>query len=150
MDSFPVLGLFLLRIALHQQVCLFRMRSVHEPKSGLSRTIAIEVEKLKLISKCCGSTKTIDKTISSLDMEVATTKVARESFLTGSPQSEDTKKGSTLKNKRKYLMVVGINTAFSSKKSRDSVRDTWMPQGSVSALFRFPFQVRLTAKRVKC
>ncbi|KAI8009001.1 putative beta-1,3-galactosyltransferase 2 [Camellia lanceoleosa] len=30
---------------------------------------------------------------------------------------------------RKYLMVIGINTAFSSRKRRDSVRATWMPQG---------------------
>ena len=27
-------------------------------------------------------------------------------------------------------VVVGINTAFSSKKRRDSVRETWMPQGT--------------------
>lgn len=31
--------------------------------------------------------------------------------------------------KRKYFMVIGINTAFSSRKRRDSVRSTWMPQG---------------------
>ncbi|CAL9213343.1 unnamed protein product [Arabidopsis halleri] len=31
--------------------------------------------------------------------------------------------------KRRYMMVVGINTAFSSRKRRDSVRVTWMPQG---------------------
>ncbi|EPS60081.1 hypothetical protein M569_14722, partial [Genlisea aurea] len=30
---------------------------------------------------------------------------------------------------RKYFMVIGINTAFSSRKRRDSVRNTWMPQG---------------------
>lgn len=29
----------------------------------------------------------------------------------------------------KVFMVIGINTAFSSRKRRDSVRDTWMPQG---------------------
>ncbi|KAE8736236.1 putative beta-1,3-galactosyltransferase 1 [Hibiscus syriacus] len=32
--------------------------------------------------------------------------------------------------KRKYFMVIGINTAFSSRKRRDSVRATWMPQES--------------------
>ncbi|XP_023645799.1 probable beta-1,3-galactosyltransferase 1 isoform X2 [Capsella rubella] len=31
--------------------------------------------------------------------------------------------------KRKYFMVIGINTAFSSRKRRDSIRSTWMPQG---------------------
>ncbi|CAN0902279.1 Probable beta-1,3-galactosyltransferase 3 [Linum grandiflorum] len=115
---------------------------VHEPKSGLSRTTAVEVKKLKLISECCGSIITIDKTISSLEMEVAAAKATQASLLTGSPQSEDTKKGSTLRKKRKYLMVVGINTAFSIRKRRDSVCDTWMPQGSISALFGFSFQLR--------
>ncbi|XAR65649.1 Galactosylxylosylprotein 3-beta-galactosyltransferase [Bertholletia excelsa] len=32
-------------------------------------------------------------------------------------------------SRKKYLMVVGINTAFKNKKRRDSVRETWMPQG---------------------
>ncbi|PRQ28425.1 putative galactosylxylosylprotein 3-beta-galactosyltransferase [Rosa chinensis] len=31
--------------------------------------------------------------------------------------------------KKKYFMVMGINTAFNSRKRRDSVRATWMPQG---------------------
>lgn len=30
---------------------------------------------------------------------------------------------------KKMFMVIGINTAFSSRKRRDSVRETWMPQG---------------------
>lgn len=31
--------------------------------------------------------------------------------------------------RKKAFMVIGINTAFSSRKRRDSVRETWMPQG---------------------
>lgn len=31
--------------------------------------------------------------------------------------------------KPKVFMVIGINTAFSSRKRRDSVRETWLPQG---------------------
>ncbi|CAA3021675.1 probable beta-1,3-galactosyltransferase 2 [Olea europaea subsp. europaea] len=34
--------------------------------------------------------------------------------------------------KRKYLMVVGINTAFSSRKRRDSVRTNWMAQATLT------------------
>lgn len=30
---------------------------------------------------------------------------------------------------QKVFAVIGINTAFSSKKRRDSVRQTWMPTG---------------------
>ncbi|XP_023545525.1 beta-1,3-galactosyltransferase 7-like [Cucurbita pepo subsp. pepo] len=31
--------------------------------------------------------------------------------------------------KKKMFIVIGINTAFSSRKRRDTVRETWMPQG---------------------
>ncbi|CAN1339791.1 Probable beta-1,3-galactosyltransferase 2 [Linum perenne] len=51
-------------------------------------------------------------------MELAAARAAHESIVNGVPVS-----------KRKYLMVVGINTAFNSRRRRDSVRATWMPQG---------------------
>lgn len=34
-------------------------------------------------------------------------------------------------SKKKYFMVIGINTAFNSWKRKDSVRATWMPQGAL-------------------
>ncbi|CAI0550655.1 unnamed protein product [Linum tenue] len=130
-----------------------RLWSLPEPKGLTRTTTAIEAEKLKLISEGCGSIAlhqkevlpdskdidgevhkthnaihTLDKTISSLEMELAAAKATQESILSGSPQSEDSKKSSSSR-KRKYLMVVGINTAFSSRKRRDSVRATWMPTG---------------------
>jgi len=55
-------------------------------------------------------------------MELASAKASQESMLNGAPMFEST-------GKRKYFMVIGINTAFSSRKRRDSVRATWMPQG---------------------
>ncbi|KAG8642278.1 probable beta-1,3-galactosyltransferase 2 isoform X1 [Manihot esculenta] len=120
---------------------------------GITRTTATEAEKLKLVSEGCGirilqqkevrrdskdligevykthsAIQTLDKTISNLEMELAAARAAQESMLSGSPLSEDVKKtGSS--GKKRYLMVVGINTAFSSRKRRDSVRATWMPQG---------------------
>lgn len=33
-------------------------------------------------------------------------------------------------NSQKVFFVMGIITAFSSRKRRDSIRETWMPQGS--------------------
>ncbi|XP_031129800.1 probable beta-1,3-galactosyltransferase 2 [Ipomoea triloba] len=72
--------------------------------------------------------KTLDKTISSLEMELAAAKAAQGSILGGGTVMEDNEK-SGLSRRRKYFMVVGINTAFSSRKRRDSVRATWMPQG---------------------
>ena len=41
-------------------------------------------------------------------------------------------KASESTGRRKYLMVIGINTAFSSRKRRDSIRNTWMPKGFFS------------------
>lgn len=77
----------------------------------------------------------MDKTISNLEMELAAARAAQESILSGSPLSEDLKKTES-SGKRRYLMVVGINTAFSSRKRRDSVRATWMLQGSwIAPLF---------------
>lgn len=61
-------------------------------------------------------------------MELAAAKAAQESMQSGSPSSDDLK-NSQSSGKRRHLMVVGINTAFSSRKRRDSVRATWMPQG---------------------
>ncbi|KAJ8470056.1 hypothetical protein OPV22_024399 [Ensete ventricosum] len=72
--------------------------------------------------------QTLDKTISDLEMELAAARAAQESILNGAPLSE-TLKAAEATGRRKYLMVVGINTAFSSRRRRDSVRATWMPQG---------------------
>ena len=57
--------------------------------------------------------RTLDKTISNLEMELASAKATQESMLSVAPASEST-------GKRKYFMVVGINTAFSSRKRRFS------------------------------
>ena len=73
--------------------------------------------------------RTLDKTISNLETELAAAKAAQESIRSGAPVSEDVKVAEST-GKRRYLMVIGINTAFSSRKRRDSVRATWMPQGS--------------------
>nr|CAN63417.1 hypothetical protein VITISV_007689 [Vitis vinifera] len=126
-----------------------RMWTMPEAK-GISRTTRTEDEELKLVSEGCAPTtkdvkhkskdilgevsrthyaiQTLDKTISNLEMELAAARAAQESILNGSPITEDlpiTKSS----GRRKYLMVIGINTAFSSRKRRDSVRATWMPQG---------------------
>ncbi|TQD88659.1 hypothetical protein C1H46_025791 [Malus baccata] len=128
-----------------------RMWTVPESK-GITRRTAMEGEKLNLVSEGCNpkslnqkevkredkdifgevykthnAIQTLDKTISNLEMELAAARATQESIRSGSPLSGDSKTDST--GKRRYLMVVGINTAFSSRKRRDSVRATWMPQG---------------------
>ncbi|XP_028073697.1 probable beta-1,3-galactosyltransferase 2 isoform X3 [Camellia sinensis] len=87
-----------------------------------SKDILVEV------SKTHYAIQTLDKTISHLEMELAAARAAQDSILSGSPISEDLRITEPHR-KRKYLMVIGVNTAFSSRKRRDSVRATWMPQG---------------------
>ena len=72
--------------------------------------------------------RSLDKTISSLETELSAARSLQESLLNGSPVAEDFKVSESI-GRRKYLMVIGINTAFSSRKRRDSIRYTWMPQG---------------------
>ncbi|CAL5394074.1 unnamed protein product [Camellia sinensis] len=71
---------------------------------------------------------TLNKTILNLEMELPAARAAQESVLSGSPLSEDLKNTNS-SGKRRYFMVVGINTALSSRRRRESVRATWMPQG---------------------
>ncbi|XP_014502371.1 probable beta-1,3-galactosyltransferase 2 isoform X2 [Vigna radiata var. radiata] len=129
-----------------------RMWTMPEPK-GLGRTTAMEAEKLNVVSEGCNTRilqekevkreskgiyrevsktqnaiQTLDKTISNLEMELAAAKAAQESIRSGAPVPANIKMSES-SGRRRYLMVVGINTAFSSRKRRDSVRETWMPQG---------------------
>lgn len=119
---------------------------------SLARTTAVEGEKLKLVSEGCEpkslhkkgipheskgvvedantdqTIHTLDKKISELEIELSAARAAHDSILEGSPYSDSLSNLET-PGKRKYLMVIGINTAFSSRKRRDSVRASWMPQG---------------------
>ncbi|CAN1139118.1 Beta-1,6-galactosyltransferase GALT31A [Linum perenne] len=71
---------------------------------------------------------TLDKTISSLEMQLAAARASKASNVDGSPV--ETKSGiEHLKNRPKVFFVMGIMTAFSSRKRRDSIRETWMPKG---------------------
>lgn len=120
-----------------------RIWTISETKSGITRTTTVEAERLKSVLEGCitkflqqkdvklvskDAIQTLDKTISNLEMELAAAKATQESILNGAPISEEIEKGES-RRKRKCFMVVGINTAFSSRKKRDSVRATWMPQG---------------------
>ncbi|QCD87934.1 galactosylxylosylprotein 3-beta-galactosyltransferase [Vigna unguiculata] len=129
-----------------------RIWTIPENNKGLARPTAAETDKLNVVSEGCNSRimqelemkrdkdiygevykshnsiQTLDKTISNLEMELAAARATQESLRTGAPISDDIRMSES-SGKRKYLMVIGINTAFSSRKRRDSVRATWMPQG---------------------
>ncbi|KAE8721670.1 putative beta-1,3-galactosyltransferase 6 [Hibiscus syriacus] len=70
----------------------------------------------------------LDKTISSLEMQLAAARAAKADNEEGSPIV--TKLGvESLTERPKFFFILGIITAFSSRKRRDSIRETWMPRG---------------------
>lgn len=84
--------------------------------------------------------RTLDKTISNLEMQLAAARAAKASNQDKSPI--DVKSGTDiLKNRPKVFFVMGIITAFSSRKRRDSIRETWMPQGRFKHNFLFDCRV---------
>ncbi|KAJ9551358.1 hypothetical protein OSB04_015403 [Centaurea solstitialis] len=142
---------FLLCVGCFLAGMLFTDRMWTEPEAkDIPRPTGTEVEKLKLLSDGCdtiskdvrrdskdiirevskthNAVQTLDKTISNLEMELLAARAMQDSIVNGSPISNDPNLPEPVR-KRKYLMVIGINTAFSSRRRRDSVRATWMPQG---------------------
>ncbi|XP_042434719.1 probable beta-1,3-galactosyltransferase 2 [Zingiber officinale] len=93
-----------------------------DPRTNIHNNIHNNVEDTQQVIQ------TLDKTISDLEMELSAARAAQESILNGAPVPE-TLKETEAAGRRRYLMVIGINTAFSSRRRRDSVRATWMPQG---------------------
>ncbi|CAK7347062.1 unnamed protein product [Dovyalis caffra] len=71
--------------------------------------------------------QSLDKSVAMLQMQLAASRSSQERSLDSSAAvSTLSRDGSP---RQKMFMVIGINTAFSSRKRRDSVRETWMPQG---------------------
>lgn len=87
------------------------------------------METLLLYLKC----RELNKTIPKLELKSRAARAAHGSARDGFSISGNFKNIET-KMKRKYFMVIGINTAFSSRKRRDSIRATWMPQGALAWL----------------
>lgn len=63
-----------------------------------------------------------------LQMELSATRNSQEMRSSDGSGAISTS-SSGVSERKKVFVVIGINTAFSSRKRRDSVRATWMPQG---------------------
>lgn len=73
--------------------------------------------------------RSLDKQMAMIQMELAAARSSREMGSAGGLDANSvTNEGPV---KKKAFIVIGINTAFSSRKRRDSVRETWMPQGVI-------------------
>lgn len=73
--------------------------------------------------------RTLNKTISSLEIKLAAARAAKAAKADKIPNGAAPEAESS-NNLSKKFFVMGIITAFSSRKRRDSIRQTWMPQGS--------------------
>lgn len=80
---------------------------------------------------CLYGYRELNDTIADLERKLAAAMEDNESVLKGSLTLDNLKTDDSTLKRRKYFMVIGINTAFSSRKRRDSIRSTWMPQGEI-------------------
>ncbi|KAL5982818.1 putative beta-1,3-galactosyltransferase 8 [Asimina triloba] len=80
---------------------------------------------MEQVTKTHQAIESLDKTISTLEMELA---VARTNQIGNNPSIKRASKSSS-RTLEKAFIVIGINTAFSSKKRRESIRETWLPRG---------------------
>ncbi|CAL8997237.1 unnamed protein product [Prunus brigantina] len=80
------------------------------------------------IYKTHESIQSLDKQMASIQMELAAARSSRE-MGTSSGAGGNSQLSKDSPTRKKAFIVIGINTAFSSRKRRDSVRETWMPQG---------------------
>ncbi|OWM73967.1 probable beta-1,3-galactosyltransferase 8 [Punica granatum] len=74
------------------------------------------------VSKTHQAIRNLDKTISKLEEDLT---IAR----TSQSYQHAFKSKESNHSAQRVFVVIGINTAFSSRKRRDSLRDTWMPRG---------------------
>ncbi|XP_061345570.1 probable beta-1,3-galactosyltransferase 2 [Gastrolobium bilobum] len=104
-----------------------RMWSMPEYKE-ISRTSS-EIERIKLNSDGCSLNLVVKPNSNYSQVEVSNTqnviKKPRKTIHFGAEGNSETVDSTP---RKKYFMVIGINTAFSSRKRRDSVRATWMPR----------------------
>ena len=100
-----------------------------EPKSKLGSGQSSQKDIMDEVSRTHQVIQTLDKTISSLEIELSATHEKKTTKSNSRPISIRHSLTKEHENRKKAFVVIGINTAFSSRKRRDSVRETWMPQG---------------------
>ncbi|KAJ0691996.1 putative galactosylxylosylprotein 3-beta-galactosyltransferase [Helianthus annuus] len=72
--------------------------------------------------------KSLESSVSELRSELSNNQSSSEEVIRDDSHPHKTD-GDTSESRKKVFMVIGINTAFSSRRRRDSIRETWMPRG---------------------
>ncbi|XP_016461169.1 putative beta-1,3-galactosyltransferase 8 [Nicotiana tabacum] len=93
-----------------------------DPKRKLAESNSGDI--MGEVKKTHQAIQSLDKSMSTLENELA---IARTRQTISHNAKENRASNHTTPNKA--FIVVGINTAFSSRKRRDSLRETWMPKG---------------------
>ncbi|XP_051150791.1 beta-1,3-galactosyltransferase 7-like isoform X2 [Andrographis paniculata] len=101
------------------------LQIVSEDCNTKKKTGDEEKDVMNEVYKTHEAIQSLDKSISMLQMELSAARNVQEK-LNPNDSSATSHEGPP---RKKAFMVIGINTAFSSRKRRDSVRETWMPQG---------------------
>ncbi|XP_015165426.1 probable beta-1,3-galactosyltransferase 5 isoform X2 [Solanum tuberosum] len=86
-------------------------------------------EMMGKFNKAQVANQSLDDSISRIQSELPSTKDPLIPRITEEVPSLSTDSGGR-RPRKKTFMVIGINTTFSSRKRRDSIRKTWMPQGA--------------------
>ncbi|KAI3462434.1 hypothetical protein Pfo_019097 [Paulownia fortunei] len=85
-------------------------------------------EVMKEFSKAHEAIESLDSSVAKLRLELPSNKKSRKIGNFENLTAISTYTDNTV-TRKKAFMVIGVNTAFSSRKRRDSVRETWMPRG---------------------
>ncbi|XP_057972458.1 beta-1,3-galactosyltransferase 7-like isoform X2 [Malania oleifera] len=96
--------------------------------SAISRKPGRDKDMVGKIHQTQEAIQSLDQTMSTLERELVATQNSHDmGSLENLPAVRTSSVGSP--PRKKAFMVIGINTAFSSRKRRDSIRETWMPHG---------------------
>ncbi|KAI9097550.1 hypothetical protein K1719_025321 [Acacia pycnantha] len=98
-------------------------------ESNLEKKPARNQDVISEVYKTHEAIQSLDKQVAMLQMELAAARSSREIAVSDGSATTNSETSTEAAPKKKAFVVIGINTAFSSRKRRDSVRETWMPQG---------------------
>ncbi|XP_022131318.1 beta-1,3-galactosyltransferase 7-like isoform X2 [Momordica charantia] len=99
-----------------------RLQHEQQQLRSVSEDIAANEAVLSEVYKTQEAIQSLDRKFSTLKMELAAARKAAPSAINVSSDRDHFPR-------KRMFMVIGINTAFSSRKRRDTIRETWMPQG---------------------
>ncbi|XP_073127893.1 beta-1,3-galactosyltransferase 7-like [Henckelia pumila] len=97
--------------------------------SATNKKLLLEKEDVVgVLNKANEAIESLDNSIARLRLKLPSTEKSHKTENFENLTAVDIHADSTF-TRKKAFMVIGINTAFSSRKRRDSVRETWMPRG---------------------